>query len=38
MTYEGMLKLAHDRPGPDDPRVDAMMDWAERGWALCHVV
>ena len=34
LTYAGMLGLLHDDVKPDDPRVDAMMDWAERGWSL----
>ena len=34
MTYDGMMRLLHETPQPNDPRVDAMLDWAERGWSL----
>ena len=34
MTYDGMMRLLHEDPQPNDPRVDAMLDWAERGWSL----
>ena len=34
MTYDGMMRLLHEDPRPNDPRVDAMLDWAERGWSL----
>ena len=34
MTYDGMMRLLHDDPKGNDPRVDAMVDWAERGWSL----
>ena len=34
MAYDGMMRLLHETPRPNDPRVDAMLDWAERGWSL----
>ena len=34
LSYEGMMNLLDDRIAADDPRVDAMLDWAERGWNL----
>ncbi len=34
LTYAGMMALLCDDVGGNDARVDAMMDWAERGWSL----
>ena len=34
MTYDGMMALLCDDVGGNDARVDAIMDWAERGWSL----
>ena len=28
------MRLLHDDPKGNDPRVDALMDWAERAWSL----
>lgn len=34
MSYAGLLRLAYDEVAADDPRVDALLDWAGRAWAL----
>ena len=34
MTYQGMMDLLYDDVKADDPRVDAMVDWTERGFIL----
>ena len=34
LTYQGMMHLLYEEVRSNDPRVDAMMDWAERGWSL----
>lgn len=34
LSYDGALRLLHEDVAGDDPRVDAYLDWAERGWTL----
>ncbi len=34
LTYDGMMRLLYDDVRGNDPRVDAMLDWAQRGWSL----
>ena len=34
VSYDGMMRLLYDDVRRNDPRVDAMLDWAERGWSL----
>jgi hypothetical protein len=36
LSYDGALRLLHEKVAADDPRVDAYLDWASRHWTLAE--